>query len=74
MAYGLGLLRELRINRKKPRGEIVEIMRATKRFAGQDKQSLDQLFGGLLNMIGSGPWPGETRGGGRDIDVFLDDK
>jgi hypothetical protein len=50
-----GLTAELRVNRHKPRGEIVQVVSASERFASQHEQRFHQLFGGLLHMICAGP-------------------
>ena len=52
MTHHRGLFGELRINRKQPRGEIVEIMCPAEQFANQNEKTLDQFFGGLLHVLG----------------------
>ena len=73
VAHGLGLTGEPRIHRQKARREIVQIVSAAERLPGQHEQGLQKFFGCLLYMIRAGPRTGETGGGYRDIDVFLDE-
>ena len=68
VAHGLGLTGEPRIHRQKARREIVQIVSAAERLPGQHEKGPHAFFGGLLYLL-----TGETGGGYRDIDVFLDE-
>ena len=62
--------RKLRIERYKPVNEIVQIMGPAERFAGQNEQSLQKFFRGLLQMEGTCAQSWQTGSRFRHIDIF----